>query len=290
MVSPSGAPAARSLIDVLRLSTGYLQDRGSDSARLDAELLVGHALGLQRIDLYLQYDRPLGDAELDTIRDLLRRRGRGEPVAYLTGVKEFYGRPFRVSPDVLIPRPETETLVERALHAAGEPGRALRIADLGTGSGCIACTLALELPQATVIASDISRAALAVASENAEALGVAARVLLVEGGWEAGLVGQVDLVVSNPPYVVRRELEDLPRDVTFEPRRALDGGEDGLDAYRAVFPAIAEHGGSASWVGVEVDGRMVVAVTDLARAVWRRAAITVVTDLAGRPRVVEIRP
>lgn len=288
--TPQGPGPARTVLEVVRLSTGYLEDRGSESARLDAELLIGHALALQRIDLYLQYDRPLEDAELDSVRELLRRRGRGEPVAYLTGRREFYGRSFRVSPAVLIPRPETETLVQLALRAAEGPEAGLRIADLGTGSGCVACTLAAELPGATIIASDLSREALAVAVENAEALGVASRVLLVEGDWADGLVGEVDLVVSNPPYVTSADMELLPRDLGYEPRLALDGGPDGLDAYRSIFAAVAESCPKVRWVGVEIDSRQVVAVTDLAGSSWPGASLTVVTDLAGRPRVVEVRP
>ena len=287
---PRRTSAARTVLEVVRLSTAYLRDRGGDSARLDAELLVAHALGLRRLDVYLQYDRPLTGAELDTVRELLRRRGRGEPLAYLTGTREFFGRAFRVTPAVLVPRPETETLVERALGAAGDRDLALRIADLGTGSGCVACTLAAELPRATVIGADLSRAALGVAAANAEALGVASRVLLVEGGWEAGLVEAVDMVVSNPPYVTSAEMKALPRDVTFEPGMALHGGADGLDAYRVIFAAVAERSPAVRWVGVEVDSRRAIAVTELARAVWPTAAISVSRDLAGRPRVVEVTP
>jgi release factor glutamine methyltransferase len=250
---------------------------------------MAHALEIERLGVYLQYDRPLADDELDTVRTLLRRRGRGEPIAHLTGRREFYGRSFRVSPAVLIPRPETETLVERALKVAREQGGELRIADLGTGSGCLACTLAAELPGATVIASDVSAAALTVAAENAEALGVADRVLFVEGGWTEGLVADLDLVVSNPPYVTSAEMEELPRDVTFEPRLALDGGPDGLDAYRDLLPAVAERAPRVSWVGLEVDSRRADAVAEISRRVWPEAAIVIVDDLTHRPRVVEIR-
>ncbi|MFZ2033360.1 MAG: HemK/PrmC family methyltransferase, partial [Candidatus Dormiibacterota bacterium] len=141
------ASTAPTLIDVLRLSTTYLGDHGSSSARLDSELLCAQALGLQRIDLYLQFDRPLDEQELTSIRELIRRRGKGEPVAYITGTREFYARPFRVTPDVLVPRPDTETLVQRAVaHLRDRPGAELRVADLGTGSGCIAITLAAEVP------------------------------------------------------------------------------------------------------------------------------------------------
>jgi release factor glutamine methyltransferase len=287
--SPGGPDGARTVLDVVRLSTTYLSEHGSDSARLDSELLVAHALGIERLGVYLQYDRPLADHELDTIRTLLRRRGRGEPIAHLTGRREFYGRSFRVTPAVLIPRPETETLVERALKVARELGGALRIADLGTGSGCLACTLAAELPGATVIASDLSAAALAVAAENAEALGVAGRLLFVEGGWAEGLVAGLDLLVSNPPYVTSAEMDELPRDVTFEPRLALDGGADGLDAYRDLLPAVAERAAGVRWMGLEVDSRRADAVAELARGIWPEAAILTVEDLAHRPRVVEIR-
>jgi len=289
-MSPPGPAVSRTVLEIVRLCTAYLSDHGSDSPRLDAELIVAHALGLVRIDLYLQFDRPLTDAELDLVRELLRRRGRGEPVAHLTGRREFHGRSFRVTPAVLIPRPETETLVDRALVAARVSGGELRIADLGTGSGCLACTLAAELPLATVLASDVSPAALAVAEENAEALGVADRVVFVQGSWVDGLVSDVDLVVSNPPYVTTEEMETLPRDVGFEPRVALDGGPDGLDSYRVLFPAVAELAWRARWVGVEVDNRRAGAVAELAGHVWPDAQVSLVDDLSHRPRVVEIRP
>jgi release factor glutamine methyltransferase len=287
---PEGPAAPRTVLEVVRLSTGYLQERGSESARLDSELLVAHALGLRRIDLYLQYDRPLGDRELDAVRELLRRRGRGEPVAYLVGAREFYGRSFIVNPSVLVPRPETESLVERAIRAAGGTRSALRIADLGTGSGCIACTLAAELPGVEVIASDTSREALAVAAANADALGVAGRVLFVEGGWGEGIVGEVDIVVSNPPYVTTTDLDSLPADLSHEPRLALDGGADGLDAYRAIFSAVADRSPAAAWIGLEIDSRRADAVRDLARTTWPYAEIAVSPDLSGRPRVLEVRP
>jgi release factor glutamine methyltransferase len=277
------------VLDVVRLSTAYLAEHASDTARLDAELLIAHALGVRRLDVYLQYDRPLQDTELSAIRALLRRRGRGEPVAHLTGRREFYGLGFRVTPAVLVPRPETETLVERALGAARERGGAVRIADLGTGSGCVACTLAAELPDASVTACDVSAEALAVAAENAEALGVGDRVRLVEGSWAEGLPAGTDLVVSNPPYVTSEEMEELPREVRFEPRLALDGGADGLDAYRSLLPAVAERAPGARWLGLEVDSRRAAAVAALAGELWPHAVIGVIEDPAGRPRVVEVR-
>jgi release factor glutamine methyltransferase len=288
-IPPRPTPV-RTVLEVVRLSTGYLRDGGGGSPRLDAELLVSHALGLGRIDLYLQHERPLDGGELAAIRELLRRRARGEPVAYLTGTREFYGRAFTVSPSVLIPRPETETLVRQALAFARSRAGALLVADLGTGSGCVACTLAAELPEASVVACDVSAAALEVAAGNARTLGVAERVTVVEGGWEAGLPTGADLVISNPPYVTSTEMEALPRDVGFEPRLALDGGADGLDAYRALLPAARGRCPRLAWVGVEVDSRRAEAVAGIARSLWPGAAVSVTDDLSRRPRVVEVRP
>jgi release factor glutamine methyltransferase len=195
-----------------------------------------------------------------------------------------------VGPAVLIPRPETETLVRQALAFARGLDQPSRIADLGTGSGCVACTLAAELPEAFVTACDLSAAALEVAAVNARALGVAERVGLVEGGWEAGLVADAALVVANPPYVTAAEMEELPRDVGFEPRLALDGGADGLDAYREILPAAAARCPRLAWLGLEVDSRRADAVAALAQRSWPGAAITITDDLSRRPRVVEIRP
>lgn len=277
----------RDLIEVVRLSTGYLGGHGSSTPRLDAELLAAHALGLGRIDLYLQFDRRLDDDELSRVRELVRRRAGGEPVAYIVGEKEFYGRGFAVNGDVLIPRPETETLIERTLLVAGAIGGASRIADLGTGSGCIACTLAAELPQASVVAVDSSEAAVSVAEDNARRLGVIDRVEVRRGHWAADL-GPVDLVVSNPPYVTTAELVGLDRDVgEHEPRAALDGGDDGLDCYRALIASLDDTPG---WLGLEVDPRRAEAVVGLLRQRWPGGRTEITADLSGCSRTVEISP
>jgi release factor glutamine methyltransferase len=284
---PEVASAPPTLIDVLRLSTTYLGDHGSTSARLDSELLCAQALGLRRIDLYLQFDRPLDAGELTSIRELVRRRGKGEPVAYITGTREFYGRAFRVTPDVLVPRPDTETLVQHAVALLrASTGAALRVADLGTGSGCIAITLAAEVPDASVTATDINPAALEVARANALALGV--EVTVVEGSWADALDGSFDLIVSNPPYVTTEELEAVDRDVRdFEPRDALLGGDDGLDAYRALLNSVRDHV-TAARVMLEVDPRHADAVAALATATFPRATTSPVPDLTGRTRVLDI--
>ena len=284
---PEVASTPPTLIDVLRLSTTYLGDHGSSSARLDAELLCAQALGLSRIDLYLQFDRPLDEQELTAIRELIRRRGKGEPVAYITGTREFYGRPFRVTPDVLIPRPDTETLVQRAVsYLRDRPGAALRVADLGTGSGCIAITLGAEVPGTHAFATDISAAALEVARGNAAALGV--DVEFVGCSWADALDGTFDLIVSNPPYVTTDELAAVDRDVRdFEPVGALLGGEDGLDAYRALLGSIWDHVSTARLM-LEVDPRHAASVAALLTETFPGTTTADVPDLTGRTRVLDV--
>ncbi len=284
---PEVASTTPTLIDIVRLSTTYLGDHGSSSARLDSELLCAQALGLRRIDLYLQFDRPLDEQELASIRELVRRRGKGEPVAYITGTREFYGRPFTVTPDVLVPRPDTETLVQRAVASLRDrPGAQLRVADLGTGSGCIAITLGAEVPGMRVFATDVSAAAIEVARANATSLGV--DVELVECSWADALDGSYDLIVSNPPYVTSEELAAVDRDVRdFEPRSALLGGDDGLDAYRALLTSIRDHV-SAARLMLEVDPRHADAVAALVGDTFPGAVASPVPDLTGRTRVLDV--
>jgi release factor glutamine methyltransferase len=287
--------AERTLMEVVRLSTGYLETHGSSSPRLDAELLAATALQLRRLDLYLQFDRPLEETQLAAIRDLVRRRGDGEPVAHITGEREFYGRPFTVSPDVLIPRPETETLVDLALRWARSlhpDGDGVEIADLGTGSGCIAVSLAAELPGARVAATDLSDAALEVAAANVTRHNVADRVELLCGSWAGPLEGRrFDVVVANPPYIGSGELAGLPRDVRErEPALALDGGPDGLDAYRALLPGLAAALKPDGWGALEIDIRADGEVAALARTAFGPDLQTDVhDDLSGRPRVLALR-
>lgn len=217
--------------EMLKLAREFLQKKGLDEARLEAELLVAHALGLDRLKLFMQHDRPLADEEIARARELLVRRGKREPTAYLTGKREFYGRSFLVGPGALIPRPETELVVDRAREIAR--GRAAsekplaRAADFGTGSGVLAITLALEVADLSVFAVDASEDALAWARRNAEALG-ATRVELAHGDGYALLerrardTGGFDLVVANPPYVMPEETADLAPEVRdHEPASAL---------------------------------------------------------------------
>lgn len=286
-------------MDVVRLSAHHLAGCGSDSPRLDAELLAAHSLGLRRIDLYLQHDRPLDEEELAPIRALLRRRAGGEPIAYILGEREFYGRSFAVTPAVLIPRPETELLVELAVaflreRTAGDDplGTGLTAADLGTGSGCIAVTLACEAPGLDVVAGDVSAPAVDVARGNAARHGVEGRVSLSLGEWWSPCArGAVDLVVSNPPYVSDPELADAMRDVRdHEPRTALSGGPDGLAAYRDLLaPPAAGRLRPGGAVLLEVAPDRAEAVAAMAGEAWSASSVAVRRDLAGRFRCIEVR-
>jgi len=278
--------AQRSVLEVLRLSAAYLSDHGSDSARLDAEMLMAHALAIRRLDVYLQFDRPLDAEKLGLVRELVRRRGRGEPIAYIIGTREFFSRTFMVTPDVLIPRPETETLVEAVLDRA-RTNPAPRIADFGTGSGCIGVTLAAEIPGAHIVAVDASEEALVVARHNALLHEVGERVAFAHGDWATAVDGRFDVAVSNPPYVTSAELAALERNVRdFEPAHALHGGGDGLDAYRALLATLPEHVGPGALIALEVDPRRAQAVAALVKARLLAVDVEVVDDLARRPRVV----
>jgi release factor glutamine methyltransferase len=234
----SGLVVACSIDAARRDIARRLRDRGIDTPDLDARILVGHALGLDHAALVRASLRPLEAAEVARIEALAARRLAREPVARITGVKEFWGLPLVVSPAVLVPRPETETVVEQALAAIDRDGprsRALRIADLGVGSGAILIALLTELPNACAIGTDLDPAALAVAHENARRLGVAARARFVACDFGTALAPGFDLVVTNPPYIRCDEIATLELDVReFDPHCALDGGPDGLAAYRVI--------------------------------------------------------
>ena len=283
--------------EALRQATGFLRASELDNPRLDAEVLLRYLLGISRTELYRDLDEALPALVLSRYRELLSRRAAGEPLQYLTGQREFMGLEFLVSPAVLIPRPETEIVVERAVELAQKelsPAQvqSLTIVDLGTGSGAIAVSLAKFLPRARVYGVDISGAALAVAWENARRHGVAGRVTLCCGNFLAPLAAldlfaRVDLLVSNPPYIPREELDNLPREVReFEPRRALDGGRDGLDYYRrlaAGAPAFLRPGG---WMVLEVGQGQAAAVQEILGKTGSFSSFRIVPDLAGIPRVV----
>jgi len=220
---------------VLDWTRGHFDKQQVDDPRLTSEILLGHVLTLPRVKLYMDLDRPLSKDELATYRALIQRRLAGEPTQYLVGFREFYGRKFAVDDRVLIPRSETELLVEAALRDVkkDEPSRVL---DLCTGSGCVAISIAAERPQASVWATDLMPGPIEVAKKNAEALGVDGRVTFFQGDLFAAVPegATFDVIVSNPPYVKTGDLATLQREVQKEPRAALDGGADGLDLIRRV--------------------------------------------------------
>jgi len=216
---------------MVRWTAEYFTQHQIPSPRLDAEVLLSHVLGVRRLDLYLQFDRPVETQERARYRELVRlRAAKRVPVAYLTGCREFWSRSFEVSPAVLIPRPDTETLVAAALEIGGA-----RILEVGVGSGVVAGTLAAELPHSSVLATDVSAEALAVARRNFERLGVADRVTLLRANALSALRGPFDLIVSNPPYIPSGELAALSPELQHEPVLALDGGPDGLDVVRQML-------------------------------------------------------
>ena len=217
----------KTVLEVLQSTAAYFAGKGVESPRLNIEHLLAHVLGKTRMDLYMEFDRPLGERELDTLRPLVKKRGEGVPLQHLLGTVEFHGRVFLSDSRALIPRPETEQFVERILKL-DLPADA-RCVDVGTGSGVIALTLAAERPAASVVAVDRSPDALALARENAKKLALDGRVAFLEGDLLAPCSGPLDLVAANLPYVPAGEIGGLAREVRHDPILALDGGADGLD-------------------------------------------------------------
>jgi len=267
-----------------------LKSANFDTPELDARLLVGAATQLDLTGVTVAAQRPLHQEESSRLAALTQRRLRHEPVARILGEKEFWGLRFMLSAETLVPRADTETVVEAALElvrAAGDPLEPLRIADIGTGSGAILLALLSELPGATGVGTDISAGALRTARSNAEHLGLAGRANFVECDYCDSLAGPFDLIVSNPPYIVRSEINTLARDVRdYDPRRALDGGSDGLVAYRAIARDIAgllEPGGAFA---LEVGEGQADDVAELIRLTGLHTIRPHRTDLAGIPRVV----
>ena len=256
-------------------------EKASDTPRLDANLLLCHVLDCPRSFLLSHADAALTGEQQRAFDALVTRRAQGEPVAYITGVKEFWSLELKVTPDVLVPRPETETLVEAAL-AHMPPGKPLRVADLGTGSGAIALALARERPDAHVVAVDFSDAALAVAREN-ERLLRAPNVVFYESLWYSTLGGQqFDVIVSNPPYVAAGDPHLAA--LRFEPQAALVAGADGLDSLRLIIHDAPQYLHAGGWLLVEHGAEQ----GDAVRALFSGAGFTGVetlADLAGLPRV-----
>jgi release factor glutamine methyltransferase len=314
------------LLDYLNLAREYLEAKGIDNARLDCELMLAEVLGLTRIELYTNHDRPLAAGEVTAFRELLRRRAGREPVAYILGRREFWSLELEVDRRVLIPRPETELLVEQALRALSgqlaniaqsseqgdessvvhgrerqpspseslerrSPGLSGRVLDVGTGSGAIAVALAVEGDALELVATDCSHASLEIAPRNAEKHGVAARIEFRQGDlFEPIDAGErFDLIVSNPPYCKQAELAQMEPEVrSWEPTPALVSGEDGMTTTRRMIDAAPSHLQRDGWLLVEVGTQAADVRRHFAERGWRE--IATFKDLAGHDRVVAARP
>ena len=241
----------KSVLEVLTSTTAYFKDKGIESPRLNMEHLLAHILGKKsRMDLYLEFDRPLGDRELDTLRALVKKRAQGVPLQHLLGTTEFHGRTFLTDSRALVPRPETEHFVELLLKL--ELPADARCLDVGTGSGVIALTLAAERPTARVQAVDRSRNALGLARENADKLGLADRVEFLEGDLFAPCPGPYDLIAANLPYIPVGDIAGLAREVQHDPMMALDGGRDGLEIVERCLTQAPGKLAPGGWLGLEI--------------------------------------
>lgn len=236
-------------LKILAWTKDYLISKGVVNARLEAEWLLCAVMGVDRVGLYLQYEKPLSESELTAYRAMVVRRAKREPLQHILGSQEFYGLDYEVNADVLIPRHDTEVLVSEAI--ARQPN-ALTVLDIGTGSGCVAITLKQQLSEATVTATDISEAALMVAGRNADRHDTDIEFLL--GSLFMPVVGRnFDLIVSNPPYIPTLDIDCLDPEVRcYDPHSALDGGSDGLQLYRSLIPSAAVHLNPGGWLLVEI--------------------------------------
>ena len=283
-------------IKLIEWTADFFAKKNVPNPRLDAEHLLAATLGCQRIDLYAQYNRPVQAKELAQYRSHVERRARREPLQYIMGDTEFYGLPIRLSSDVLIPRPETELLVEEAIKLVGAPLAAPVILEIGTGSGCIAITLAKNMQDARLVATDISQPALALACENAQLNGVAEQIEFIEADLFPPDVGaplaapKFDMIVSNPPYIRSDELATLQTEVRdWEPQPALDGGADGLAVYRRIVSRLEGFLAAGGHFVGEIGNDQGTAVHKLFTTQEWCEEVEIKPDLAGQDRIVIAR-
>ena len=277
---------------LLNWVTEYFTGKGIDAPRLSAELLLSHVLGLKRIELYTQFDKPVARPELDALRGLVKRAGGHEPVAYLIGKTEFYSLELNITSDCMIPRPETELLVQRAIEFLRTRRGSQFVCDLCTGSGCIAVAIAKNFPDARVMATDISAAALDVAAKNVEKHQLTERITLLQGDLFEPLVRQLDvdqfdLIVCNPPYVSAAEYEALDKNVKdYEPRIALFAGDDGLDIYRKIIAKADQYLKPQAALILEIGYAQGTAVRELLEQTGAFGEIKVEKDVHDNDRIV----
>ncbi len=287
--APPAADEPWTVRRVLEWTTNHLKKHGSDTPRLDAEILLSHARGCQRIQLYTQFDEPLSDAVRGAMRELVQRRSKAEPVAYLVGQREFFSLVFRVTRDVLIPRPDTETLVMEILDGVNgilSP----RILDLCTGSGCVAVAVAKNCKSAHITATDISLSAIAIARENGDKHQVSDRVELIESDLFAAIPTgtKFDLIAGNPPYIPSAEIDQLDPEVAkHEPRLALDGGSDGLSVLRRIISDAPRFAAPNALLLLEFTPEQASSITQIVEAQGDYERIEIRKDLGHRPRVLK---
>lgn len=282
------------IIKTLSWTESYLKDHSIDSPRLTAEILLAHCLCIKRLDLYLQYDRPLQKNELTDFKSLIKRRLQNEPVAYITGEKGFFESDFKVASDVLIPRPDTELIVEQALNViiAGQGNsKPMTILELGTGSGAIVISLAKKIPDHLYVASDVCVSALAIAKKNAQTL-AKDRICFFAGNWFSPLknMPKFDLIVSNPPYIPLADIQHLQPEIReYEPFLALDGGSDGLDCFRTILREAHRYlvPGGSLLLEMGFDQRQ--SIQNIFKQYPQYEFIEFIRDLAGHDRVVLIK-
>ncbi len=274
------------ILKILQWTQQFFTRRGIENPRLDAELLLCAVLHKKRIDLYTHFDEPLEIQELEQYRQYVARRGTREPVAYILGSKGFLCHEFKVTKDTLIPRPETESLVERLVHMNGTKGKR-RILDLGCGSGAIIVSLLAALPEAQGTAVDISPAAVQVTAENGARLGISDRLTTLVSNLYAQLPQEAcfDVIVSNPPYIPRKDLSGLQQEVQWEPKGALDGGEDGMDFYRRILNGVWRYLKPTGLLAFEIGVEEGDAVTALCHEAGF-PTVQVIKDYGDIPRMV----
>ncbi len=284
-------PSPWTTLDLVKWTTGYFRDRQVESARSEAEILLAHTLKARRIDLYLNHDQPLCEDELKRFKSLIKRRVDGEPVAYITGTREFWSLTLAVNPSVLIPRPETECLVEAVLpFLDGHAGSMKRILEMGVGSGAIVIALAHEHPEYRYVAMDRSAAAVKTARQNARKHRVDHRIDWFCGNWDAALVPDretFDLIVSNPPYIRSRDIDGLQPEIRIhEPRMALDGDGDGLACLRRIIRSAHRFLTAGGMLALEMGYHQAADVRSLSEATGAYQAFRVVKDYSGLDRIV----
>ena len=288
MNSPTSKEDVWTVQSILQWTTGFLQEKGISAPRLESELLLAHARNCQRIHLYADFDAPLSDDERARMREMVKRRATREPLAYITGHREFYGREFEIEQGVLVPRPETESLIDVCLESL-PPASEAHICEIGVGSGCISVTLALQRPQLQMTATDISETALSCAVRNVAKYSLDRRVTIQRANLFPDTNHLFDGIVSNPPYVTDEELSGLEPEVSVhEPQEALIAGEDGLDCLRAIIGGASGVLKPDGWIVLEMDPSQCGTVTTLLKAEGF-TDIKTVQDCFGVDRIVHAR-